>query len=1153
MFLIQPRTINDMVSDATYQRGLAAYRNQQVQECRASPTGSHAWQIQGQVLGSDRYQIYDQDITVEVDAQGQITFFSGDCSCPVGHNCKHTVALALKAAYRTLQPGFRPDTFNMPATQTAAAPPPSPAERELQLAHNKVSQWLDLFGDQAAENTAQEPRPRGRSGAADQMVYMLARVTRGHMQQLQLEFGRSRLLQNGRWSKVKQGSYFDPHGVSVQDLDIVRLIQSMAQGATYYASYNNHGAIVSGASGALALQLATATGRLFSVSEPKVLGQPLAWGPARAITWHWNEVTSPNSPEPMWQLRSQLADAGSKAQWFANTPPLYLDQDSATCGPVEVPGMSAEHLALLLKAPPIPQSDFARHETTLLRQLAGLPLPPVLKPPTVVQGVKPVAHLHIAPVAAHDVAHLGLLRAELRFDYAGHTIAANLAQTPVLLDDATQPNPQDKKNSPARVLLHRDVDAEHHVQQALAALDLSCNRHGHFHLLHPGHFQQRWLLWADAGFAPLAETGAVLHLDPALEQWITHADTFDVELAPGGADDDLAGGDDSQSPWFDLSLGFELNGQRHNILPLLPTLIQQLGLSDGAAQADGFELPEWVYLAQADGTYLRLPTAPLRPWLQALLDLVGERTERELKADSLRLSRLEALRMGAALGEGVTWQGASSLREMVRQLGGHSSLPEVTLPTGLQAELRPYQLHGLHWLQFLRTHGLAGILADDMGLGKTLQTLAHLLIEKDAGRLDRPALIVAPVSVISNWQREAARFTPELRTLVLHGKDRHEAASDMATHDVVIAPYSLLQRDRERWLAQPWHLLVLDEAQNIKNAATQASQVVSELNARHRLCLSGTPIENHLGELWSLFHFLMPGFLSSQARFKQLFRTPIEKHGDSERLVQLRRRVTPFMLRRTKGEVATDLPEKQEIVSTVELGDKQANLYETIRLTTEKTVREALGSKGLAKSQIQILDALLKQRQVCCDPRLVPLAAAKKIKQSAKLEQLMELLPELISQGRRVLLFSQFTSMLALIEEALAKEKIAWVKLTGQSQKRDQLIQRFTSGEVPLFLISLKAGGVGLNLTQADTVIHYDPWWNPAVENQATDRAHRIGQTEHVFVYKLVAQGTIEERMLALQKRKAALADSMYRDAAARKQPLFTEGDLAELLKPLGG
>ncbi|MEO5607183.1 MAG: DEAD/DEAH box helicase, partial [Polaromonas sp.] len=283
-----------------------------------------------------------------------------------------------------------------------------------------------------------------------------------------------------------------------------------------------------------------------------------------------------------------------------------------------------------------------------------------------------------------------------------------------------------------------------------------------------------------------------------------------------------------------------------------------------------------------------------------------------------------------------------------------------------------------------------------------------------------------------------------------------------------------------------------------------------------------------------------------------LFRTPIEKEGDSQRLEQLRRRITPFMLRRTKREVATELPDKIESISSIELTGKQADLYETIRLSTEKAVRDALVSKGLAKSQIHILDALLKLRQVCCDPRLLPLDSAKKIKQSAKLEHLMQVLPEMLVEGRRVLLFSSFTGMLTLIEEALTSRGLAWVKLTGQSQKRDALIERFTSGEVPLFLISLKAGGVGLNLPQADTVIHYDPWWNPAAENQATDRSHRIGQTNQVFVYKLVAQGTIEERILALQERKAALADSMYSDAQARSQPLLTESDVAELLKPLG-
>ncbi|MCF8167871.1 MAG: DEAD/DEAH box helicase, partial [Rhodoferax sp.] len=564
------------------------------------------------------------------------------------------------------------------------------------------------------------------------------------------------------------------------------------------------------------------------------------------------------------------------------------------------------------------------------------------------------------------------------------------------------------------------------------------------------------------------------------------------------------------------------------------------------------QLPPFVYLTDPGGQgFVRLPTAPLQPWIVALLELLGDRSH-DFRKDVLKLSRMDALRTSAALGEGAVWDGAAALRSTVQQLRGHAELPEVPPPANLQASLRPYQQQGVNWLQFLRQTGLSGILADDMGLGKTLQTLTHVLIEKDAGRLTRPVLVVAPVSLMGNWRREAERFTPTLRILVLHGKDRHDAAAEMASHDLIIAPYSLLQRDRERWLQQQWHLVVLDEAQNIKNANSNAAQVVSELNAAHRLCLSGTPMENHLGELWSLFHFLMPGFLGSQNRFKELFRNPIEKQGDAERLDQLRRRITPFMLRRTKREVAPELPDKIESISSIELLGKQADLYETVRLTTEKAVRDALDNKGLAKSQIHILDALLKLRQVCCDPRLLALASAKKIKQSAKLDYLMQLLPDLLAEGRRVLLFSQFTSMLSLIEDELKARGMAWVKLTGQSQNRDKLIERFTSGAVPLFLISLKAGGVGLNLPQADTVIHYDPWWNPAAENQATDRAHRIGQQNQVFVYKLVAQGTIEERILALQDRKAALADSMYSGSQGRKQPLFTESDVSELLKPLG-
>ena len=396
---------------------------------------------------------------------------------------------------------------------------------------------------------------------------------------------------------------------------------------------------------------------------------------------------------------------------------------------------------------------------------------------------------------------------------------------------------------------------------------------------------------------------------------------------------------------------------------------------------------------------------------------------------------------------------------------------------------------------------------------------------------------------MGNWEREAARFTPGLRSVVLHGKERHALAESMAEHDLVIAPYSLLQRDRERWLEARWHMVVLDEAQNIKNATTNAAQVVAQLHANHRLCLSGTPMENHLGEVWSLFHFSCRASWAASSAFATCFARPSSARAIPERLAQLRARITPFMLRRAKSVVAHELPPKIETVMPVDLAGGQADLYETIRLGMEKTVREALQARGLARSQITILDALLKLRQVCCDPQLVPLEAARKVHTSAKLAQLMEMLPEMLAEGRRILLFSQFTSMLSLIEAELAKHGLPWVKLTGQSQKRDAIIDRFTSGEVPLFLISLKAGGVGLNLPQADTVIHYDPWWNPAVEAQATDRAHRIGQTQSVWVVKLVARGTIEERILALQEKKAQLAEISTRDrraASSRFSPKAT-------------
>jgi SNF2 family DNA or RNA helicase len=392
---------------------------------------------------------------------------------------------------------------------------------------------------------------------------------------------------------------------------------------------------------------------------------------------------------------------------------------------------------------------------------------------------------------------------------------------------------------------------------------------------------------------------------------------------------------------------------------------------------------------------------------------------------------------------------------------------------------------------------------------------------------------VVPTSLVPNWTAELARFAPHLRVVVLHGLDRHEKRRELGGAHVVITTYTVLARDIEEMAGLVWHLVVLDEAQVIKSPTAKATHAVCRLETRHRLCLSGTPIENNLGELWSQFAFLMPGLLGSRKDFTRRFRTPIEKQGDPVRRRQLATRIRPFILRRTKAAVATELPPKHIILRRITLAPEQRELYETIRATLHDKVAQEIADRGLGRSHVIVLDALLKLRQVCCDPRLVKLPSARLTSASSKLDDLLEMLGEMIVEGRRILLFSQFTSMLDLMKPALDAAGIRFVELRGDTADRATPVQRFEAGDVPLFLISLKAGGRGLNLTSADTVIHYDPWWNPAVEDQASDRAHRIGQTKSVFVYKLIAADTVEERILELQERKAALASVAFSEEGA--------------------
>ncbi|OQW88946.1 MAG: helicase SNF2 [Rhodoferax ferrireducens] len=1125
------------------------YRGQKVLSLAISPLDKH-WLLEGEVQGSER-RPYEVEVDLSLTATGLIRTWESDCTCPVGYQCKHAVALMIKAAYKgqyLLGPTY------VSATSTPATPEQLEARRLAELARQQaeeqmeaerqVTRWLAELARTAPKPAdALHPqtapaRPGAPVARPEQFLYLLSILNpQGPTPQLSLEVVTSYPKVTGGWAKAKQLKHQPERGQPLFDLaseadhDVLQLIRAMpGSSIQYYYSYSARSKITpEGKYGVQILEKAASTGRLFVLVPPSQPGAPVLWGPPLTLAWEWFEAGPSINAKSGWALRAKLGDGHAKV--CLNNPPMYLDSVNGRCGLVDVQGMSAGQIAVLLKTPPLKPEALKKHQPDLIAQLGTVPLPPVLEQLPTLKGITPTACLHLQAVTPEEVPMSGLMLMRLSFDYAGHRGWWVGQGTTVLVDGPA-----------GRAMLQRDPQTE--LEAIVRLRDWGFVSHGKDVFVIPGYEpQQRWLQLADTDYGPLQEAGFEVTLDDGLINWISHASALDVSLQ-------AQGDDEATSPWFDLSLGMEINGQRHNILPLLPSLIATAAMSPRDAVTGLPDLPPFVYLPNPQGGFIRLPTDNLKPWLGALLELVGDR-EHDFTGESLKLSRLDAMRTTASLGEGAIWEGTQHLREMVQKLKGNAELPEVPLPKSVQATLRPYQQQGVNWLQFLREYGLAGILADDMGLGKTLQTLAHIQIEKDAGRLTEPALIIAPVSLMGNWRREAERFCPELRCLVIHGADRHEVSGSTHAYDIVIAPYSLLPRDREGWLQGQWHLVVLDEAQNIKNANTFAAEVASELKSRHRLCLSGTPMENHLGEIWSLFHFLMPGFLGSQKRFTELFRKPIEKQGDPEALHQLRARVTPFMLRRTKALVAHELPPKVETVMRVELLGKQADLYETIRLGMEKTVREALSTKGLAKSQITILDALLKLRQVCCDPHLLKLAAAQKVKTSAKLDQLIELLPEMLSEGRRILLFSQFTSMLTLIEVELAKRKLNWVKLTGQSQKRDEIIDQFTSGAVPLFLISLKAGGTGLNLPQADTVIHYDPWWNPAVEAQATGRAHRIGQAQSVWVVKLVAQGTIEERILALQERKAALAESMYSGSVGRKQPLFSESDLAELLKPL--
>ncbi len=1035
------------------------------------------------------FHLYGQEI--ELTLNDDVIDIQGSCSCPVGYNCKHVVAACLE--YTLL------------------------AEHKQQLNSEPSDpglMWLDNFVNAGKVHES-------RNSSSEFIVYILQPSRNPNI--LSVQFKISRKLKKGGYGKPRKvetynfsQNYMLPNYATDNDQEIAQLIELQDNAMMYNQQQ------LSGEIGYMTLTKMLNTGRCFWTD---LENKPITHGKPRELQQNWH---CDNNGD--YRL---LLSVEPNATIMITDPALYHDTKDNSIGKISGQNYNSKQFEMLLAEPSIPAESITQFSQQLLTDYPNLNLPAPKEFDTIhIHDQSPVPHLFVHTETINtDDGDMMLQTMRLRFAYGEHvlpffpetqnrnivtqnslvSILRDFKQEKMAIDTLLESNfelyPDDDNND--------IVFATHHDIEYLDSMGY-------------------WDNFINNVIPTLEAKGWNIEIDSSFNLNFYTADEWDIEI-------------ESDNDWFDLRFDLEVRGHKIPLLPLITDVVNNYDIN---------ELPETLLipLSISDGQFLKIPSEKIRPICQILYELYDYTNLDDRGA--LRLSRFDATRL-AELEEHcnseIHWRGGKAMRELGRKLKNFKGIKKVAVPRGLKAQLRDYQQQGLNWLQFLRQYEFNGVLADDMGLGKTVQTLAHLLLEKERKRMDKPCLILAPTSLMSNWRREAQQFTPKLKVLVLQGSDRHQHFDTIADYDLILSTYPLLVRDHEILLSHEYHYLVLDEAQVIKNPLAKAAKMARKITARHRLCITGTPMENHLGELWALFDFLMPGFLGDSKLFKKQYRNPIERHGSEIQRERLVKRITPFLLRRDKSQVAKELPAKTEIIRSVALGNKQAALYESIRLSMEKKVRDAIKSKGLARSHITILDALLKLRQVCCDPQLLPLAHAKKVKESSKLDMLMSMVTELLEEGRRILIFSQFTKMLSIIEQQLKDNAIKYTKLTGQTRNREAVIDNFRQGNVDIFLISLKAGGVGLNLTEADTVIHYDPWWNPAVENQATDRVHRIGQDKAVFVYKLITENTLEEKIMAMQAKKQALADGVYSKSANKDntEHKLNADDLKELFSPL--
>ncbi len=1015
----------------------------------------------------------------------------GDCDCPLQFNCEHVAA----ALYAVL-------------AETSTLPRKKRKKKEEAVPFHS---WLGVAGQSAPSTMARNDYP---SDVRQRLLYI---IRPDRKQRLRVYFESIRLLKDGSYGKATPYSC-----KSILNRNVPRYILSVDERILRDA--------------AAGLSTGEDAFLLRSIAGQEMLERVIKTG--RCHWWDKDrdalKMDEPRPAEWFWDMDAQGVQTLSlstkpEAMIIQVSPPYYLDISNNSCGKIDQP-CTLEETRDLLNTLPLKPEDITGNNDILLPNLPSfIPQPEQLELQK--ETVKPTIILNFDSIPIHSPlygTHFDGL--DVWFEYNEERTKYGTTDEPVRIKKGNQ-----------LIEYARDLETEnaamlellaHGISETPKAMAIKLKKSGVLpkYTLH----NQDWITFMAEVIPTLKASGFEIEMSSDFRYNLLTAESWNLGVEGEG----LIGQAD-----FTATLA---GGESIDLIDAIAAWIKENPERLSDEMLNTIKTMEHVPLPLVDGRMLSIPGDMLFSILKHMMELFATTGIREKEISGIQML---AIQKDLESHEKVKIKDDKKWLELVHQLVDTGKISAVEVPKGLQAELRDYQRDGLNWLQMMMRTGVHGILADDMGLGKTVQTLACILKEKEEGRLKHPALVIAPTSLMHNWRMESQKFTPDLKVLVLHGAHRSRYFDDIAQYDLVLTTYPLLPRDAGFLIDEPYHMLILDEAQNIKNPRAKASQLVREFNARHRICLTGTPIENHLGELWAQFDFLMPGYLYDQKNFTNLFRKPIEQDGSESRQDALNIRVRPFLLRRMKEDVAKELPAKSNIVRSVELEGGQRALYESVRLAMQKKVRDSVAAMGVAKSKIIVLDALMKMRQVCCDPRLVKQLDTDGIP-SAKTDMLKEMLPEMVEEGRKILIFSQFAEMLRLIEALCTELDLPFVKLTGQTRDRITPVELFQDGDVPIFLISLKAGGTGLNLTAADTVIHFDPWWNPAAEDQATDRAHRIGQDKPVFVYKLTTIGTVEEKILEMQERKRALANSIH-GSGSQGSALWTETELQSLFEPL--